>query len=391
MTRKTNTVIVEAKRSPMGAFGGALKDHSASELAAAVCRAMQPLLHSVWQDIQHVLMGCVLPAGMGQAPARQVVQKSGLDDAVRALTLNKVCGSGMVGLMWSSYLLQENPQQVILAGGMESMSRAPYLLDGRFGWKFGHRKAVDHMLRDGLEDSALGLSMGLLAEDTAREVELDREAHDAYAMVSAERALAAQQVGQLAPLITPITLKKGMLQVDETLGKVNLEKIPTLRAAFKENGVLTAATSSGLADGACVLALTSEDFAAQKGLKARAVIKGSASFSCVSQRFIHALVEATRQLLAQLDWSAQEVDVWEVNEAFATVPLLFMKELSVPQDGLNRWGGALALGHPLGASGARIVAQLLAVMEKEDVRRGVAAICIGGGEGLALALERPDR
>lgn len=341
------------------------------------------------ENIQNLIMGCVLPAGLGQAPARQVALDGGLDVGTHAFCLNKVCGSGMASLVHAGLLLSDNPNQIILAGGMESMSRAPYLLDARFGFRFGHAKAVDHLMKDGLEDAGSQDPMGLFAEDLAKDMGFSREDQDAYAVSSAKKALEANAAGLLKTQQIEIPLKKGALTSDEPLGKVNLDKIPELRPAFKKDGTVTAGNASSLSDGASLLALTSASLASQKNVDVRAVLKGWASFSTQPKDFMVAPVHAAESLLKKLDWKAEEVDVWEVNEAFAVVPMAFQKHLDIPFEKINVWGGALALGHPLGASGARIVVNLLHIMESQNKKKGIAAICIGGGEGLAVALQRP--
>lgn len=380
----SSPVIVEAKRSPMGLFGGSLSQLSAVDIASQVVRSM---LDEGLEALDSVSLGCVLQAGLGQAAARQVVLKSGLSLNTPALLINKVCGSGMAAIVWAAQQLQQQGVHMLLAGGMESMSRAPGLTPGRFGWKFGHQTMRDHLLLDGLEDAATHKSMGMLVEDTIHAEGLNRDAHDAYAENTARRVLDAQKNNFFNKQIVPLSVKNALLEADETLTKVDVQKIRKLRPAFKETGMLTAATSSGLADGAAVLALATEAFAREKELSFSAFMKGWATFACAPKDFIKAPIGATEKLLAQLEWHPKDVDVWEVNEAFATAPLLFMKAFDIGAERMNMWGGALCLGHPLGSSGARIVVQLAHLLVEKKLKRGVAAICIGGGEGMALALE----
>jgi acetyl-CoA C-acetyltransferase len=394
MTDRDAIVIVGAARTPIGSFQGALAAAAAAELggasiAAALARAGLPPA-----SVDELVMGCVLPAGQGQAPARQAGFAAGLPQQVPATTINKMCGSGMKAVMLAHDALVVGGAGVIVAGGMESMSNAPYLLPKmRSGARLGHAEAKDHMFLDGLEDAYdRGRLMGSFAEDCATEFQFTREAQDAYALASLERARAAQAAGAFAAEISavPISERAGLVRVgdDEQPGRARPEKIPTLRPAFRPDGTVTAANSSSISDGAAALVLMREVDARAAGLPVRARILGHASHAQAPARFATAPVPAATKLLDRLGWQVADVDLWEVNEAFAVVPMAFMAETGVPHDRMNVHGGACALGHPIGASGARILVTLLNALERHDLTTGVAAICIGGGEGTALALER---
>jgi acetyl-CoA C-acetyltransferase len=386
--------IVGAARTPMGGFQGALSDCSAADLGGASIRAALAGAGVGAGRVDELLMGCVLPAGQGQAPARQAGFLGGLGEEVPATTLNKMCGSGMKAAMMAHDRIALGEAGVIVAGGMESMSRAPYLLPGmRGGARLGHAQAVDHMFLDGLEDAYdRGRLMGTFAEDCAEAFQFGREAQDAYALASLTRALEAQASGAFRSEIVPVTVttRKGESTVaeDEQPKAARPEKIPTLKPAFRKGGTVTAANSSSISDGAAALVLASAASADDLGLPRRARIAGSASHAQAPAQFPTAPVPAARKLMQRLGWGVDTVDLWEVNEAFAVVPMAFMRELGVPHDRLNVNGGACALGHPIGASGARIIVTLLNAMEARGARRGIAAICIGGGEGTAVALER---
>jgi acetyl-CoA C-acetyltransferase len=340
-------------------------------------------------------MGCVLPAGQGQAPARQAGFKAGLPESVPATTLNKMCGSGMKAVMIAHDQIALGASRVVVAGGMESMTEAPYLLPGmRGGARIGHGRALDHMFLDGLEDAYdKGRLMGTFAEDCAGAFQFTREAQDAYALASLSRALRAQAEGDFADEIAPftVTTRKGQacVDVDEQPASARPDKIPTLKPAFRKDGTVTAANSSSISDGAAALVLTNAEDARTQGLEIRARILGHASHAHAPADFPTAPVPAARKLLERLGWGVKDVDLWEVNEAFAVVPMAFMSEMGVPHERMNVNGGACALGHPIGASGARIIVTLLHALEKRGLKRGVAAICIGGGEGTAIAIERP--
>lgn len=382
-------VLCSAKRTPHGLFGGQLATKKASSWAAEVIRQS-------FQDFERqvhphsVILGCVLSAGLGQAPARQALIEAGLPSETQGMLVNKVCGSGMMAVIQASLFLRYNPDQLIFAGGMESMSGAPYLLaKERFGQRFGHGSVRDHLLGDGLEDPYEGLRpMGILAETLADVRNYRKELQDVYARASARRALQASESNYFDAEIVPIKGKRALLTKDETLEKVDLDKIIRLKPAFREGGSITAATSSSLADGAALLGVTSEDYAQKHDLPVRAYIRGWTSFSGAPEDFTVAPIHAVQQVLNEVEWSVNDVDAWEVNEAFAVVPMALQDTLSVPRERLNIWGGALALGHPLGASGARILVTLISILERIGGKRGIASICIGGGEGLAMAIER---
>jgi acetyl-CoA C-acetyltransferase len=339
-------------------------------------------------QVDELLMGCVLPAGQGQAPARQAGYVAGLGDAVPATTLNKMCGSGMKAAMIGFDQIALGAADVVIAGGMESMTNAPYLLPKmRGGARIGHGAVQDSMFLDGLEDAYdKGRLMGSFAEDCAEKFQFSRAAQDEYALKSLSNAIAAHESGAFAGEITGVTLttRKGDLTVaeDEQPAKARPEKIPTLRPAFRENGTVTAANASSISDGAAALVLTSDP------AQARARVMGHASHAQEPGWFTTAPVPAAQKLLAKIGWSTEDVDLWEVNEAFAVVPMAFMQEMNISRDDVNVNGGACALGHPIGASGARIIVTLLNALETRGLKRGVAAICIGGGEGTAIAIER---
>ena len=388
-------VIAGAARTPMGGFQGDFNGLPAAELGGAAIRAAlaNAGVGTVAGAVDEVLMGCVLPAGQGQAPARQAGFAGGLGEEVPATTLNKMCGSGMKAAMMAFDQIGLGHADVMVAGGMESMSNAPYMLPTmRGGARIGHTGAVDHMFLDGLEDAYdKGRLMGTFAEDCAEHYQFTREAQDAYAIGSLEGALAAQASGAFEGEIAAVTMKtrKGDVVVsqDEQPGKARPEKIPSLKPAFREGGTVTAANSSSISDGAAALVLASKEAAEARGLTVRARIVGHASHAQAPGWFTTAPVPAARKLLERIGWSVGDVDLWEVNEAFAVVPMAFMHEMGLSRDIVNVNGGACALGHPIGASGARIMVTLLNALEKRGLRRGVAAICIGGGEGTALAIE----
>jgi len=385
-------VVCGAARTPMGGFQGELASLTAADLGgAAIAEAIR---QSGAVSAEEVLMGCVLQAGQGQAPARQASFAAGLGEEVPATTLNKMCGSGMKAAMTAFDQISVGANQVLLAGGMESMSNAPYLLPKmRQGARLGHGAALDHMFLDGLEDAYdKGRLMGTFAEDCAEQFQFTREKQDAYALESLSRARLAQESGAFDTEIVPVkvTTRKGAHEItaDEQPQNARPEKIPHLKPAFRDGGTVTAANSSSISDGAAALVLARAEHAATHGLPVRARIAGHASHAQSPGLFTTAPVPAARKLLSKIGWTVDSVDLWEVNEAFAVVPMAFMHEIDVPHDIVNVNGGACALGHPIGASGARILVTLLHAMEKRDAKRGVAAICIGGGEGTAVALER---
>ncbi|MCO8144807.1 acetyl-CoA C-acyltransferase [Rhodovulum tesquicola] len=386
-------VICGAARTPMGGFQGVFADVDAPTLGGAAIRAA--MAGAGVGTVDELLMGCVLPAGQGQAPARQAGFKAGLGEDVPATTLNKMCGSGMKAAMIAHDQLALGAAAVICAGGMESMTNAPYLLPAmRGGARIGHGQVIDHMFLDGLEDAYdKGRLMGTFAEDCAGHFQFTREAQDEYALGSLSNALAAQKSGAFEGEIVPVTVasRRGETVVaeDEQPANARPEKIPQLKPAFRKDGTVTAANSSSISDGAAALILATRAEAEARGLPIRARILGHASHAQAPGWFTTAPVPAAQKLLARIGWTRDDVDLWEVNEAFAVVPMAFMHEMGLPRERVNVNGGACALGHPIGASGTRIIVTLLNALEKRGLKRGVAAICIGGGEGTAIAIERP--
>ncbi len=387
-------IIAGAARTPMGGFQGALAPVRAPELGATAIAAALADAGAEPGAVEELLMGCVLPAGQGQAPARQAGFGAGLGEAVPATTLNKMCGSGMKAAMLAFDRLALGGAGVMVAGGMESMSNAPYLLPKmRAGARMGHAQALDHMFLDGLEDAYdAGRLMGTFAEDCAEAFQFTRDQQDDYALRSLSSALEAQNSGAFASEIAPVSVitRKGETRVDgdEQPGLARPDRIPHLKPAFRKDGTVTAANASSISDGAAALVLASAEAAAAQGLKARARLLGHASHAQAPAQFPTAPAPAAEKLLARVGWRVEDVDLWEVNEAFAVVPMAFMKLLGVPREKMNVNGGACALGHPIGASGARIMVTLLNALEARGLKRGVAAICIGGGEGTAVAIER---
>ena len=386
--------IIGAARTPMGGMQGALADVPASQLGGVAIAAALAAGDVAPHDVDELLMGCVLPGGQGQAPARQAGFAAGLSEDVPATTINKMCGSGMKTTMMGYDQLALIQGQVMVTGGMESMTQAPYLLPKmRGGARIGHAQVQDSMFLDGLEDAYdKGRLMGTFAEDCAMHFQFSRAAQDAYALRSLERALAAQASGAANAEIAPVTSagRKAKVEVamDEQPGNARPDKIPHLKPAFREGGTVTAANSSSISDGAAALVLANASGLAAKGYTARARVMGHASHAQAPGWFTTAPVPAARKLLDRLGWTVADVDLWEVNEAFAVVPMAFMHEMELSPDVVNVYGGACALGHPIGASGARILVTLLNALERHDLKRGVAAICIGGGEGTAIAIER---
>ncbi len=387
-------VIVAAARTPMGGFQGALSPLTASELGAAAIRAAVQRAGVAPEEIGEVIMGNVLPAGQGQAPARQAALGGGLPIGTGCTTINKMCGSGMKAAMLAHDLLRAGVNEVMVAGGMESMTNAPYLLPkARGGMRMGHGQVVDHMFMDGLEDAYdKGKLMGVFAEQCADRYGFTREAQDAFAIESLQRAQKAIDDGAFAGEIEPVTVRtrRGESEVttDEQPGNANLDKIPKLRPAFRKDGTVTAANASSISDGAAALVMMRRSEAERRGLTPLAEIKGHATHAHEPEWFTTAPVFAMQKLLEQVGWQAGDVDLWEVNEAFAVVTMAAMKDLDLPHDKVNVHGGACALGHPIGASGARILVTLLAALEKYGLKRGVASLCIGGGEATAMAVER---
>jgi acetyl-CoA C-acetyltransferase len=387
-------VIVSAARTPMGGFQGVLKGFAAPELGAAAIRAAIERANVKPEDVQEVIMGCVLPAGQGQAPARQASLGAGLPLAAGCTTLNKMCGSGMKAAMLAHDLLTAGSMDVVVAGGMESMSNAPYLLPkARAGYRMGHAQVLDHMFFDGLEDAYdKGRLMGSFAEDCAQKYAFTREAQDAFAIASLKRAQQANTEGWFAWETTPLAIKAGkdekFIEMDEQPFKANLDKIPTLRPAFRKDGTVTAANSSSISDGAAALVMMRRSSAEQRGLTPLATVIGHATHAQEPGWFTTAPVAAIDKLFARTGWSAKDVDLYEINEAFAVVTMAAMQEHKLPHDKVNIHGGACALGHPIGASGARIMVTLLGALRRTGGKRGVASLCIGGGEATAVALER---
>jgi acetyl-CoA C-acetyltransferase len=386
-------VIVSAARTPMGGFQGELKSFTAPELGAAAIRAAVERAKLKPEDVQEVLMGCVLPAGQGQAPARQASLGAGLPLAAGCTTVNKMCGSGMKAAMLASDLLTAGSMDIVVAGGMESMTNAPYLLPkARAGLRLGHAQVIDHMFFDGLEDAYdKGRLMGSFAEDCAQKYAFSREAQDEFAITSLKRAQQANKEGWFAWETTPLALKAGkeekFIETDEQPFKANLAKIPTLKPAFRKDGTVTAANSSSISDGAAALVLMRRSTAEKRGLAPLATVVGHATHAQEPGWFTTAPVGAMRKLFERTGWSADKVDLFEINEAFAVVAMAAMKEHGLPHEKVNVHGGACALGHPIGASGARLLVTLIGALRKYGGKRGVASLCIGGGEATALALE----
>lgn len=386
-------VIAGAARTPMGGFQGDFENVSAAELGGVALKGA--LQDANIQTVDELYFGNVLSAGQGQAPARQAGFAAGLSEDVPATTLNKMCGSGMKATMIGFDQIALGHANVVATGGMESMSNAPYLLQKmRGGARIGHGQVMDHMFLDGLEDAYdKGRLMGTFAEDCAEKYQFTREAQDEYALGSLRNALDAQKAGAFAREIAPVTIKtrKGELVIgeDEQPKNARPEKIPHLKPAFRDGGTVTPANSSSISDGAAALILATREYADANGLPVRAVIKGHASHAHAPAWFSTAPIPATEKLLSKINWDKEDVDLWEVNEAFAVVPMAFMRDLQIPREKMNIYGGACALGHPIGASGARILVTLLNALEARDAKRGVAAVCIGGGEGTAIAIERP--
>ncbi|MHC8372127.1 acetyl-CoA C-acyltransferase [Pseudomonas sp. MDT1-85] len=386
-------VIVSAVRTPMGGFQGELKSLTAPQLGAAAIRAAVERAGIAPESVEEVLFGCVLSAGLGQAPARQAALGAGLDKSTRCTTLNKMCGSGMEATILAHDMLIAGSADVVVAGGMESMSNAPYLLDrARSGYRMGHGRVLDHMFLDGLEDAYdKGRLMGTFAEDCAETNGFSREDQDAFAIASTTRAQQAIKDGSFNAEIVPVQVMVGKEQVlishDEQPPKAKLDKIASLKPAFRDGGTVTAANSSSISDGAAALVLMRRSEAEKQGLKPLAVIHGHAAFADTPGLFPVAPVGAIKKLMKKAGWSLDEVELFEVNEAFAVVSLVTMTKLEIPHEKINVHGGACALGHPIGASGARILVTLLSALRQKGLKRGVAAICIGGGEATAMAVE----
>jgi acetyl-CoA C-acetyltransferase len=385
-------VILGARRTPVGAFQGALSTVTAPQLGAVAIKAALADSGLAASQVDEVILGCVLSAGIGQAPARQAALGAGLPTSVPSTTVNKMCGSAMRAVMLGADQILAGSAQVVVAGGIESMTNAPYLLPkARAGYRMGHQEVIDHMFFDGLQSPWDGQLMGCFADATSEKYGFTRRAQDDFAAESVRRALGAVNKGDFKAEVAPVTAKtrKGELLVDkdETPFTLDIAKIPTLKPAFKKDGTVTAASSSGISDGAAALVLARESFAASKGLKPLARILGYTSFAREPEWFTLAPVGAIQKLLTQLNWQAQDVDLYEINEAFAAVPMAAMKDLSLDHAKVNVNGGACALGHPIGATGARILTTLLYALKARGKKRGIASLCIGGGEATAIAVE----
>lgn len=390
-----NIVVLSAVRTPMGGFQGSLGGFSAPQLGAEVIKAAIERADIQADHVNEVLMGCVLPAGQGQAPARQAALAAGLPDSVPCTTVNKVCGSGMKTLMQAAASLRTGEADVIVAGGMESMTQSPYILPAaRAGLRMGHGAVKDHMFADGLEDAYSGKLMGVLAQQMADKREISREEMDNFAIASLAKANKAIAEGAFEAEITPVTVSSRsgntLVAVDEQPGNAKPEKIPTLRPAFAKEGTITAANASSISDGAAALVLATEEYAAQQCCKPLARIVSYASHAQAPEEFTVAPVGAIRKAIDQAGWSVDDIDLFEVNEAFAMVTLLAIKDVGLDSAKVNVHGGACALGHPLGASGARVVVTLIHALRRYGKKRGLAALCIGGGEGIAMTVELID-
>jgi len=386
-------VIVSVARTPMGAMQGELKDFAAPQLGAAVIRAALERAGMKPELVQEVIMGCVLPAGQGQAPARQASLGAGLPLSAGCTTVNKMCGSGMKAAMFAHDLLSAGTNEVMVAGGMESMSNAPYLLPkARTGYRMGHQQVIDHMFLDGLEDAYdKGRLMGSFAEDCAAKFAFTREEQDRFAIASLERAQKANKDGSFAWETVPIAIKAGkderFIEYDEQPFKANFDRIPLLKPAFRKDGTVTAANSSSISDGAAAMVMMRRSMAEKLGLKPLATVVGHSTHAQEPGLFTTAPVGAIRKLFDKTGWTAGNVDLYEINEAFAVVTMAAMREHKLPHEKVNIHGGACALGHPIGASGARILVTLIGALRKNGLKRGVASLCIGGGEATAMAVE----
>jgi len=387
-------VIVSYARTPMGAFQGAFAGVKSTELGAQAVKAAVARSGVDSAKIEKIFMGCVLPAGLGQAPARQAALGAGLGLQVEATTVNKMCGSGMQAAIMAHDALAAGQADVIVAGGMESMTNAPYVLPGaRSGMRIGHSQIVDSMMMDGLEDAySPGKAMGVFAEDTAREYQFTREAQDAFAIESLTRAQTAQKTGAFAKEIAPVTVKSRsgdvVVDTDESPQKARLDKIPTLKPAFTKDGTITAANASSISDGAAALVMMRASTAKALGLTALYKVVAHAAHAHEPEKFTTAPVPAMQKVMAKAGWTVADVDLFEINEAFAVVTMAAMHDMAIPHEKVNVNGGACALGHPIGASGARIMTTLMAALDARGGTRGVASLCIGGGEATAVALEK---
>jgi acetyl-CoA C-acetyltransferase len=385
-------VIVNAVRTAMGGFQGSLSSCTAPDLGAVAIKEVVARSGLQPSDIDEVIFGCVLPAGLKQGPARQAMRQAGLPDSTGATTINKICGSGMKAVMQAADAIKAGSAQIVVAGGMESMSNAPYLLEkARAGYRMGHGKIVDHMFQEGLEDAETGLSMGVLAQDMADKKGYTREQQDTFAISSLNKAVTAIHNGYFKAEIVPVTVsgRKGdvIVEQDEQPLNAKADKIPTLRPAFKKDGTITAANASSISDGASALVVTSGDIAAERGLEPIAKVVAYASNSQHPSEFTIAPVGAIEKVLKQTGWTATEVDLWEINEAFAMVTMAAIDAFNLDQSKVNVNGGACSLGHPLGSSGSRIIVTLIHALKRTGGQKGIAALCIGGGEATAIAVE----
>ncbi|MEG1092136.1 MAG: thiolase family protein [Acinetobacter sp.] len=385
-------VIVDAVRTAMGGFQGSLSSCTAPDLGAVAIKEVVARAGLSANDIDEVIMGCVLPAGLKQGPARQAMRQAGLPDSTGATTINKICGSGMKAVMQAADAIKAGSAEIVVAGGMESMSNAPYLMDkARAGFRMGHGKVIDHMFQEGLEDAETGLSMGILAQEMADKKGYTREQQDDYAIGSLNKAVTAVQQGFFKDEIVPVTVssRKGdvIVEQDEQPLNAKADKIPTLRPAFKKDGTITAANASSISDGASALVITSSEIAAQRNLKPLANILAYASHSQHPSEFTIAPVGAIEKVLKKTGWDAQDVDLWEINEAFAMVTMLAIDGFKLDPAKVNINGGACALGHPLGSSGSRIIVTLIHALKRTGGKKGIASLCIGGGEATAIAVE----
>ncbi|MDX1454281.1 MAG: acetyl-CoA C-acyltransferase [Gammaproteobacteria bacterium] len=392
MSNNDPVVIVSAKRTPIGAFQGGLSGAQSQDLGATAIKAAVEAAGIKGEDVNEVFMGCVLPAGLGQAPARQAALGAGLPKETGCVTLNKVCGSGMKTTMMAADLITAGSADVIVAGGMESMTNAPYLLpNARGGMRMGHQQVIDHMFFDGLQNPYDGQMMGMFGDQCATKYNFSREDQDNFSIESVKRAQKAVEDGSFKDEIVPVTVKhrKGetVVDTDEEPARCNIEKIPTLRAAFSKEGTVTAASSSSISDGAAALVLMRQSEAERRGLKPLAKIVGHAGHAQEPEWFTTAPVGAIANVLKKVDWKADDVDLYEINEAFAVVAMAAMKEHNLPHDKVNVNGGACALGHPIGATGARLIVTLLHALKARGGKKGVASLCIGGGEATAIAVE----
>ena len=385
-------VIVNAVRTAMGGFQGSLSSCAAPDLGAVAIKEVVARSGLQPSDIDEVIFGCVLPAGLKQGPARQAMRQAGLPDSTGATTINKICGSGMKAVMQAADAIKAGSAQIVIAGGMESMSNAPYLLEkARAGYRMGHGKIIDHMFQEGLEDAETGLSMGVLAQDMADKKGYTREQQDTFAISSLNKAVTAIHNGYFKAEIVPVTVsgRKGdvIVEQDEQPLNAKADKIPTLRPAFKKDGTITAANASSISDGASALVVTSGEIAAERGLEPIANVVAYASNSQHPSEFTIAPVGAIEKVLKQTGWTATDVDLWEINEAFAMVTMAAIDAFDLDVEKVNINGGACALGHPLGSSGSRIIVTLIHALQRTGGKKGIAALCIGGGEATAMAIE----